>query len=95
MMTNKFVNQHKLEVGLYLMASGATWDAIDTMSRLGYSTCAKTVESFRKRIYNEYVKKTEEHFIKNVNFNKLFFKFCNLILKLFVFVRKTVFIYTI
>ena len=24
---NKFVNQHKLEVGLYLMALGATWDA--------------------------------------------------------------------
>ncbi|RHZ80533.1 hypothetical protein Glove_134g105 [Diversispora epigaea] len=24
---NKFVNQHKLEVGLYLMASGATWEA--------------------------------------------------------------------
>ena len=29
---NKFVNQHKLEVGLYLMASGATWEAINTMS---------------------------------------------------------------
>jgi hypothetical protein len=71
---NKFVNQHKLEVGLYLMASGATWDAIDTMSRLGYSTCAKTVESFQKKIYNEHVKKTEEHFIKNVNFNKIFLK---------------------
>ena len=47
---NKFVNQYKLEVGLYLMASGATWDAIDTMSSLGYSTCAKTVDNFRKKI---------------------------------------------
>ncbi|RIB28815.1 hypothetical protein C2G38_2156897 [Gigaspora rosea] len=34
---NKFVNQHKLEVGLYLMASGATWDAVDTISKLEYS----------------------------------------------------------
>ncbi|RIB21323.1 hypothetical protein C2G38_2176936 [Gigaspora rosea] len=34
---NKFVNQHKLEVGLYLMASGATWEAINMMSTLGYS----------------------------------------------------------
>ncbi|RIB21369.1 hypothetical protein C2G38_2176874 [Gigaspora rosea] len=34
---NKFVNQHKLEVGLYLMASGATWEAVDTMSSLGYA----------------------------------------------------------
>ena len=54
---NKFVNQHKLEVGLYLMASGTTWEAIDTMSRLGYSVCAKTVESFRKKIQNEHIKK--------------------------------------
>ncbi|RIB30854.1 hypothetical protein C2G38_2151667 [Gigaspora rosea] len=34
---NKFVNQHKLEVGLYLMASDATWEAVDTMSSLGYA----------------------------------------------------------
>ena len=26
---NKFVNQFKIEVGLYLAASGATWEAID------------------------------------------------------------------
>ena len=49
------------------MASGTTWEAIDTMSRLGYSVCAKTVESFRKKIQNEHIKKTEEHFIKHVN----------------------------
>ncbi|RHZ88867.1 hypothetical protein Glove_21g43 [Diversispora epigaea] len=34
---NKFVNQFKMEVGLYLAASGATCEAIDTMSSLGYS----------------------------------------------------------
>ncbi|RIB12873.1 hypothetical protein C2G38_2249226 [Gigaspora rosea] len=33
---NKFVNQYKLEVGLYLIASRATWEAIDTISSLGY-----------------------------------------------------------
>jgi len=68
---NKFVNKHKLEVGLYLMASGATWDAIDTISKLGYSACSKIVESYRKKIQNEHVKKTEEHFIKYVNFIKI------------------------
>ncbi|RIB14569.1 hypothetical protein C2G38_2194725 [Gigaspora rosea] len=47
---NKFVNQHKLEVGLYLMASGATWETINTMLTLGYSVCAKTVEKYRKQI---------------------------------------------
>ncbi|CAG8622181.1 6327_t:CDS:2, partial [Scutellospora calospora] len=40
-------------------------DAIDTMSRLGYTVCAKMVENFRKKIRDEHVKKTEEHFIKH------------------------------
>ncbi|CAB5361303.1 unnamed protein product [Rhizophagus irregularis] len=30
---NKFVNQFKIEVGLYLAASGVMWEAIDTLSR--------------------------------------------------------------
>ncbi|RIB27734.1 hypothetical protein C2G38_2061140, partial [Gigaspora rosea] len=51
---NKFVNQYKLEVGLYLIASGAIWEAIDTISSLGYSRCAKTVEEFRKKIQKEH-----------------------------------------
>ncbi|RIB02076.1 hypothetical protein C2G38_2050343 [Gigaspora rosea] len=63
---NKFVNRHKLEVGLYLMASGATWEAVDIMASLGYSACAKTVEEFRKKIQIEYVIKIEQHFITNV-----------------------------
>ena len=51
---NKFVNQHKLEVGLYLMALGVTWDAIDAISSLEYSAYAKTVDKFRKKIKKEY-----------------------------------------
>ncbi|RGB41193.1 hypothetical protein C1646_752455 [Rhizophagus diaphanus] len=35
-----------IEVGLYLAASGATWEAIDTLSSIGYSACAKTVTDF-------------------------------------------------
>ena len=66
---NKFVNQHKLEVGLYLMASGATWEAINRMSTLGYSVCAKTVEEYRKQIQKEHVSKIENHFIENINVN--------------------------
>ena len=53
---NKFVNQHKLEVGLYLMASGATWEAINMMSTLGYSVCAKTVEEYYWNIENKFKK---------------------------------------
>ena len=69
---NKFVNQYKLEVGLYLMASGATWDAIDTMSSLGYSTCAKTVDNFRKKIKKDSIIKVKEYFMENVNIYFLF-----------------------
>ena len=48
------------------MASGVIWDAIDTMSSLGYSACAKTVDEFRKKVQKEYVVKVEQHFIENV-----------------------------
>ena len=65
---NKFVNQHKLEVGLYLMASGATWDAVDTMSKLRYSVCANTVENFQKKVQSQYAIKIEKHFTNHVIF---------------------------
>ena len=64
---NKFVNQHKLEVGLYLMASGATWEAVDTISSLGYSACAKTIEEYRKKIQKEHIINIENYFTKNVS----------------------------
>ncbi|RHZ67630.1 hypothetical protein Glove_300g81 [Diversispora epigaea] len=62
---NKFVNQFKTEVGLYLAASGATWDAIDTISSLGYSACSKTIEKYHKKIQKEYTIKVEQYFIEN------------------------------
>ncbi|RIB22369.1 hypothetical protein C2G38_2174112 [Gigaspora rosea] len=49
------------------MASGATWEAIDTISSLGYSACAKTVEEFRKKIQKKHVIKIEEHFVNHKN----------------------------
>ncbi|CAG8436425.1 84_t:CDS:2 [Scutellospora calospora] len=64
---NKFVNQHKLEVGFYLRASGATWEAIDTMSSLGYSACAKTVETYQKKIQKEHSTKIENYFLEHNN----------------------------
>ncbi len=43
---NKFINQHKLEVSLYLITLGTIWNAINIMSKLEYFVCAKIVESF-------------------------------------------------
>ncbi|RIB05438.1 hypothetical protein C2G38_2047588 [Gigaspora rosea] len=63
---NKFVNQYKLEVGLYLMALGATWEAVDTMPKLGYSACANTVEAYRKQVKKEHLAKIEKYFLENV-----------------------------
>jgi len=69
---NKFVNRHKLEVGLYLRASGATWEAIDTMSSLGYSSCAKTVDMYQKKVQKEYSAKIEHYFLEHVMLNYIF-----------------------
>ncbi|GBC39789.2 hypothetical protein GLOIN_2v1868106 [Rhizophagus irregularis DAOM 181602=DAOM 197198] len=61
---NKFVNQFKTEVGLYLVASGATWEAIDTLSSIGYSACAKTVMDYQKKIQLNHITKIEDHFLE-------------------------------
>ncbi|CAB4393527.1 unnamed protein product [Rhizophagus irregularis] len=61
---NKFVNQFKIEVGLYLAASGATWEAIDTLSSIGYSACAKTVTDFQKKIQTNHTAKIDSHFLE-------------------------------
>ncbi|RIB15925.1 hypothetical protein C2G38_2191323 [Gigaspora rosea] len=66
---NKFVNQYKLEVGLYLRASGATWEAIDIMSSLGYSSCAKTVDMYQKKVQKEHSAKIEHYFLEHNNFH--------------------------
>ena len=65
---NKFVNQFKIEIGLYLAASGATWEAIDTLSSLGYSACVKTVMDFQKKIQANHIIKIDNHFLEKVVF---------------------------
>ena len=64
---NKFVNQFKIEVGLYLAASGATWEAIDIMSSLGYSVCAKTVADFQRKIQLKHIIIIESYFLENIS----------------------------
>ncbi|PKK62064.1 hypothetical protein RhiirC2_717976, partial [Rhizophagus irregularis] len=54
-MRNKFVNDFKLEVGLYLSASGATCAAIDTMNSIGFSAYYTTVNNFKCKIANEHL----------------------------------------
>ncbi|GBB94437.1 hypothetical protein RclHR1_23560002 [Rhizophagus clarus] len=65
---NKFVNQFKIEVGLYLAASDTTWEAIDMLSSLGYSAYAKTVADFQKKIQKNHITKVENYFSEKGDF---------------------------
>ncbi|GES81508.1 hypothetical protein GLOIN_2v1872628 [Rhizophagus clarus] len=62
---NKFVNDFKLEVGLYLSASGATRAAIDTMNGIGFSACYTTVNNFKRKLVNEHPINIRKFFSKH------------------------------
>ena len=69
---NKFANDFKLEVGLYLAASGATRTAIDTMNSIGLSACYTTVNNFKRKLANEHPLKIRDFFKEQVIDIKLF-----------------------
>lgn len=67
---NMFVNNLKLDVGLYLSAAGASVDAIDTMHKMGISVSARTVTEHKKKIVLNHPNEIINHFVTNVNINK-------------------------
>src|SRR6266542_3045621 len=75
-MRNKFVNDFKLEVGLYLSASGATRAAIDTMNSIRFSACYTTINDFKHKLVDEHPLKNRKFLSKHVNKikKKFFFK---------------------
>ncbi|CAG8759005.1 15722_t:CDS:1, partial [Racocetra persica] len=50
MIRNRLVNDYPLEIGLYLVASGAFCDAIDAMHKADIIVCYKTVKNYRKKV---------------------------------------------
>ncbi|RGB42503.1 hypothetical protein C1646_750824 [Rhizophagus diaphanus] len=54
-MQNKFVNDFKLEVGLYLSVSDVTHAAIDTINSIRFSACYTTINNFKRKIANEHL----------------------------------------
>ncbi|CAG8614344.1 2081_t:CDS:1, partial [Cetraspora pellucida] len=68
-MRNKFVNDFKLEVRLYLLASGTSRTAIDTMHSIGFSSCYQTVNNYMRKIANEHSRKIREYFSEYVSLN--------------------------
>ena len=66
-MRNKFVNDFKLEIGLYLSASGASHTAIDTMNSIGLSSCYVTVNNYKQKFVLEHPTKIREFFSEQVS----------------------------
>ena len=66
-MRNKFVNDFKLEIRLYLSASGASRTAIDTMNSIGLSSCYVTVNNYKQKFVLEHLTKIREFFSKQVS----------------------------
>ncbi|RIB01868.1 hypothetical protein C2G38_2229423 [Gigaspora rosea] len=59
---NKFANDLKIEIELYLLASGCTSSAIDTLANLGISACYKTIDDYKKKIAKDHSIKISEYF---------------------------------
>ena len=65
---NKFVNNLKLEIGLYLVACGTSREGIETLSAMGLSACAKTVDQYRKEIVTNHPKEINKYFTIYVSY---------------------------
>ena len=64
---NKFVNNFKLDLGLYLAGSGTNAEALDTLSHANISASYKTIESYKKVIKTNHPKEIEKYFADNVS----------------------------
>jgi hypothetical protein len=67
---NKFVNNLKLEIGLFLKGCETSKEGIETLSSMGLSVCAKTVDSYRQQILTNHPKKIDEYFTIYVSYSK-------------------------
>ncbi|RHZ51139.1 hypothetical protein Glove_482g52 [Diversispora epigaea] len=65
---NKFANNLKLEIGLFLLFSGATRTAIDTMNNIELSACYTTVNNFKRKLANEHPLKIKDFFKEQYNY---------------------------
>nr|CAG8443872.1 13418_t:CDS:2 [Entrophospora candida] len=59
---NKFVNNFKLDLGLYLEENGTNAAALDTLSNANLSACYKTIQNYKKNIAENHQKKVETYF---------------------------------
>ena len=67
---NKFANDLKLEIGLYLAACGTSRESIKTLSAMGLCVCAKMVDNFRQSIVANHPKEIDKYFTIHVRYLK-------------------------
>ncbi|RHZ85833.1 hypothetical protein Glove_59g65 [Diversispora epigaea] len=65
---NKFTNDLKLEIGLYLSSAGTSSIAINTLHSIGFSVCYKTVNNYKKKLVQEHPQKIQKLFFTNNNY---------------------------
>jgi hypothetical protein len=64
---NKFVNNFKLDLGLYLSENGTSAAAIDTLSNAGMSASYKTIDNYKKKIKANHPEEIRKYFTNNVS----------------------------
>jgi hypothetical protein len=64
---NKLTNSLKLDLGLYLVGSGTSSSAIDTLSRIGITTSYRTIENYKRNLAKTHLNKINEYFDENVS----------------------------
>ncbi|CAG8466311.1 10348_t:CDS:2 [Racocetra persica] len=64
---NRLVNNYLLEIRLYLVASGASCDAIDAMHKAGIIVCYKTIENYRKKVVAAHSENIQKYFAEKCN----------------------------
>ncbi|PKK60686.1 hypothetical protein RhiirC2_792962 [Rhizophagus irregularis] len=66
-MQNKFVNDFKLEIGLYLSVLDAICVAINTINSIGFSAYYIIVNNFKHKIANEHSLNIRKFLFEHVN----------------------------
>ncbi|CAG8625625.1 4583_t:CDS:1, partial [Cetraspora pellucida] len=59
---NKFANELKIKIVLYLLANECSSSAIDTLSNLGIIACYKTIDDYKKKVAKEHSIKISKYF---------------------------------
>jgi len=64
---NMHANSFKLDLGLYLEASGTSCDAINALSNAGITVTYKTIHNNKNKIAAHHAERVKKYFVENVS----------------------------